>query len=674
MSNHQSDRTASPALRRARSRRAAAAIAWALLALAQLALGSARAVPLETYGRLPALEDVSLSPDGSRIALVQTVGDERVIAAVSLVDGKPMAIMKIGDVRVRQVAWADDRHLLITMSKTLDADRAERREYEIPHIALYDVQTKETLPVPDASAMGYGRSLFVTGNPMVRRIDGKTVIFVSCFFAGSPAFPLIARYDVESRESSVWVRGSDSIRAWLLDDRGAIAAQEYFAIRESHWVVKILKDGSYENAAEGIEPIDIPSFLGFGPDGGTVLLREPNPGGVSVRVLPLHPGATLPVLGDGRPFDMMLYDRLSGRITGGIRVDDDAHYVFFDPKVQRRWASVVQAFEGARVQFASASEDFRKWAVRVEGPAFGYRYQLIDFDTHKSAPLGDVYPGVTEPYEVRRITYKARDGMAIPAYLTLPRGPSAKSLPLVVLPHGGPATRDTADFDWWSQALADQGYAVLRSNYRGSAVSAATVTDGYGQYGRKMQSDLSDGVRYLVSEGIVDPARVCIVGASYGGYAALAGVTLEPGVYRCAVSVAGLSDLRAFLHWIDKKSRIDDFPELGYWKRFMGTSGIDDPVLSQLSPLRNIDAVKVPILLIHGHSDTVVPYAQSQSMYDALKAAGKDVKFVTLDGEDHWLSHGATRIQMLRETVGFLRDHNPPGLPDVSGITTPQAR
>jgi dipeptidyl aminopeptidase/acylaminoacyl peptidase len=177
--------------------------------------------------------------------------------------------------------------------------------------------------------------------------------------------------------------------------------------------------------------------------------------------------------------------------------------------------------------------------VRVDGQRFGYQYQLVNFDTHKAVPIGDVYAGLTEPLEVRRINYAAADGMQIPAYLTLPRGREPKNLPLIVLPHGGPAARDTADFDWWSQALADQGYAVLRPNYRGSVLGERFLAAGFGEWGRKMQTDLSDGVRFLAKEGIADPSRVCIVGASCGGYAALAGVTLDPGVYRCAVSEPG---------------------------------------------------------------------------------------------------------------------------------------
>jgi len=193
-----------------------------------------------------------------------------------------------------------------------------------------------------------------------------------------------------------------------------------------------------------------------------------------------------------------------------------------------------------------------------------------------------------------------------------------------VLPHGGPAVRDDADFDWWSQAIADQGYAVLRPNYRGSHLDRSFLTKGFGEWGRKMQTDLSDGVRYLAKEGVIDPARVCIVGGSYGGYAALAGVSLDPGVYRCAVSVAGLSDLHRMLSWVNQRqfSAGANLPQR-YWDRFMGVKGPDDPALDEISPLKHVNAINVPVLLIHGKDDTVVPFEQSELMYEALRNAHK---------------------------------------------------
>ncbi len=347
------------------------------------------------------------------------------------------------------------------------------------------------------------------------------------------------------------------------------------------------------------------------------------------------------------------------RMIGGIDVQDDSRYVFFDATRQKWWDAIVRGFSDEHVELVSASQDFKKVVVRVNGPSYGYSYQLVDMDTRKASLVGDVYDGIVRPLTVKRIDYPATDGMKLSAYLTLPAAKEPKHLPLVVLPHGGPAARDTADFDWWSQALAAQGYAVLRPNYRGSTVNHQLLEAGYGQWGRKMQTDLSDAVRYLAKAETIDPARVCIVGASYGGYAALAGVSLDPGVYRCAVSVAGIGDLQRMLSW---EARDTTKRTVRYWDRFMGVTGAGDARLAEISPIRHLDAVTVPVMLIHGRDDTVVPFEQSQQMYEALKQAGKSVELVELKHEDHWLSSSETRLQMLQASVAFLRQHNPPDL------------
>ena len=173
-----------------------------------------------------------------------------------------------------------------------------------------------------------------------------------------------------------------------------------------------------------------------------------------------------------------------------------------------------------------------------------------------------------------------------------------------------------------------------------------------------MQSDLSDGVRYLADQGIIDPGRVCIVGASYGGYAALAGMTLESGVYRCGVAVAGISDLEQFAQANYGSGTRPDL--VGIWDRYWGVAQPTAAALAAISPVKHVQTVTGPVLLIHGRDDTVVPYHQSELMQRALKGAGKSVALVTLKDEDHWLSHGATRKQMLEETIHFLRVNNPP--------------
>jgi dipeptidyl aminopeptidase/acylaminoacyl peptidase len=312
------------------------------------------------------------------------------------------------------------------------------------------------------------------------------------------------------------------------------------------------------------------------------------------------------------------------------------------------------------VRIVSVSSDYQKLALLIDGKLHGYAYYYMDLASYAGSRIGDIYEGLPGIAEVRPIEYTAADGMKIPGYLTLPMKREPKNLPLVVMPHGGPATRETGQFDWWAQALASQGYAVLQPNFRGSNLNWKFLSAGFGEWGRKMQTDISDGVRYLVKDGIVDAGRVCIVGASYGGYSALAGATLETGVYRCAISVAGISDLRAMMKYSTRKTKASRAQTERYLDRFFGTSGPNDPILKTLSPLEYAEKVSIPIMLIHGRDDLVVPYKQSKRFADALKRAKKSFELVELKQEDHWLSKSETRLQMLQETMRFLKTHNPP--------------
>ena len=259
------------------------------------------------------------------------------------------------------------------------------------------------------------------------------------------------------------------------------------------------------------------------------------------------------------------------------------------------------------------------------------------------------------------VGYKASDGMDLTGVLTLPPGRDPHKLPLVVLPHGGPEARDYPHFDWWAQAFASRGYAVWQPNFRGSSgYGLAFRNAGFGEWGRKMQTDISDGMAELDRQGIIDSRRACIVGGSYGGYAALAGVTVQQGLYRCAVSVAGVADLSAMLR-TELKPQYSNADH--YWERFMGARDYTDKGLDLYSPIRLAARADAPVLLIHGRDDTVVNYEQSTAMRSALKSAGKPVEFVTLPGEDHHLSHEQTRVAMLQAAVAFVQRYNPPDAP-----------
>ena len=272
---------------------------------------------------------------------------------------------------------------------------------------------------------------------------------------------------------------------------------------------------------------------GSGRDGKSVLVWQSDDENQTI-LREYAPDGTHTDLPQGANLDSLLHDPGNLSLLGGVTLKgDDLRYTFFDPKAQATWDAVVKAFPGDRVSLTSWSQDRRKIVVYVDSAIEGPAYALVDLDAKSARWLGLAYRGVpTEGVSpVRSIRYKAKDGLEITGYLTLPRGKEAKNLPLVVLPHGGPEGRDTPGFDWWSQALASRGYAVLQPNFRGSeGFGWDFIKAGFGQWGKAMQTDLSDGVRDLAAQGLIDPKRVCIVGASYGGYAALAGATMDKGV------------------------------------------------------------------------------------------------------------------------------------------------
>jgi acetyl esterase/lipase len=640
--------------------RALVSFAWtAWLCLVSAAGRPADAqTPLPVYGNLPTLEDLALSPDGTKLAYIRTIGEQRNLYVHLLGQPKPLASAGIGDAKVRSLDWMDNGNLVIGISGTVSAPLIFGSRQELYELVTFDVnrdkQSHMSLQVKAEKT-----SDFVWGRAEFREVNGVASLIVSGVWYDHRALPALFRYDVESGQVKLFAKSNQpfgySIQ-WALDDSGEVVGDILYFEDRKEWDVKLRRDGRMQVVASGTALIDTPRIVGFNAAGDAIWVQFLENGETVWKPLSATAGTWGPPLDASQMFVQAIRDRKTGRILGGITRDE--RLVFFDNELQAHWSAVLREFPNGQVRLLSHSDDFAKVLVQVFGPSDGYVYALFDWYTHRTAILGKVYEGLQSVAAVKPITYPAADGTVIPAFLTLPTGREAAHLPLIVLPHGGPEAANSNRFDWWAQALANEGYAVLQPNYRGSALGAKFVALGYGEWGRKMQSDLSDGVRHLAQQGTIDPNRVCIVGASYGGYAALAGMTLEPGVYRCGVSVAGISDLKRFLernyvYAIDPQAT-------RYWDRYLGVSKPTASLLAPISPIEHVKSVAGPILLVHGRDDTVVPYEQSEVMASALAHAGKSVALVTLKNEDHWLSHGATRLQMLQATVDFLRTNNPP--------------
>ncbi len=627
------------------------------------------APPLSVYGQLPFMENVSLSPDGTRFAFsTSTANDETAVIVTAIPDLHQVAAVRAGEQKVRRISWADDDNLLIESSATTMIPGWTGDDREIYQLYACQVSTGKIQDLMDrnfgmsesARALGY-----IVDHPRARRSADKTTVYVTGVSlapmptVGTWSLPTLFRINLGAPTGGVVDTGDVGSSDWLLDEAAHVVASETSSELTQKWSIKLGASRSDRELLKGVGALDYPTVEGIGPDGNSLWIHTPVDGPTRWQSIAMQEGAQPQPVPDGEHYESVLTDRRSDRIIGAVYGENPPHYRFFDPQVEQGWQAVYKAVAGMNPRLVSQSDDLHRFIVQLQTKTAGVMYVLVDTTTGKVSGLGPLYKGVTAIAEVRPVEYPAADGLQIPAYLTLPPGREAKGLPLVVLVHGGPEARDDGDYDWWPQALAMQGYAVLQPNFRGSTESDDFVARGYGQWGRKMQTDVSDGVAYLAGQGLVDPKRVCIAGASYGGYAALAGATLQPGMYRCAASIAGLADLRRLMEDV-RGSVIRHNSGEQYLNRWLGTNSPADAKLAEISPIMHVDAVTIPVLLIHGRDDTRVKYEQSRLMADALQRAHKQVTLVDLPHEDHFLSRSSTRLRMLQALVDFLKANNPP--------------
>src|SRR5258708_789478 len=250
--------------------------------------------------------------------------------------------------------------------------------------------------------------------------------------------------------------------------------------------------------------------------------------------------------------------------------------------------------------------------------------------------------------------YTSRDGLKVHGYLTLPKGSEAKKLPVIVNPHGGPWARDVWGWNPEVQMLANRGYAVLQMNFRGSTGYGRSFRQAsFKEWGKKMQDDITDGVQYLIKEGIADPKRICIYGGSYGGYATLAGITFTPDLYACAVDYVGVSNLFTFMNTIPP-----------YWKSMLEQMHVmvGDPVKDKVlftatSPALHADRIKVPLLVAQGRKDPRVNISESNQIVDALRKRGVEVEYIVKDNEGHGFYNEENRFELYEAMERFFAKH-----------------
>jgi dienelactone hydrolase len=638
-----------------------------------------KAPSIEEFASRSQVEDVTISPDGRYLAVIQTQTHGGRAAAVVIDRTAPAAtqhrvVMGEPDkFRMTWCRWATNTRLLcgfLGMNKV-------NFVYAVTRLAGVDADGKNlhVLVQSDESAQGQFQDRIINWNPgpkdtvLIEADEGLSQSEITSGAhvygnIGTHGLPAVFELNVVSGGLKMREPARTPIRHWIADKRGQVrlgwglqgATISYYARPDGEHEWRRLTKFEVFTREKHFDPIAISGeeankAYAYGLSEGRKALwlidlsdkEDPN-------LVFAHPAVDV-----GRPFIAR-----DGRLLG-VRYETGYPMMYYtDQRIEALTGSIKELVPGSFTAIRESTRDENVFVVRSYSDLDPPSFRVFDVGRKAMSSIGSAYPDrdLSTLAPMRSISYPARDGAVIPAYLSTPPGKTV-DLPLIVMPHGGPMARDSWGYFFLRQFLVSRGYAVLQMNFRGSS--------GYGDdwffaahqdWGGLTYDDVVDGAKWAVQQKIANPRRVCIVGWSFGGYLALLGAQRNADLFRCSVDIAGVSDLGMLIdegrNWLNSdvvKKQI----------------GIDPAKLKLNSPRAHAAEFEVPLLILHGDSDAQVPFEQSKEMHSALERAGKVHRFVAVPDADHSFSAETDRVTLLREIEAFLADHLGASAPGEAG-------
>lgn len=630
-------------------------------AVAAAATSSATAserLPLEAFAKLPFVERACLSPDGKHLAGLFDIKGSQAVIVINVLDKServpPIAFADLSE--VRWLRWVNNDNLVIGLGAL---HRVQGNNWYVTRAMGFNrISGKLTQLLWNLSGQNGSDLIWTPSNS-----SNEVLIAAqdSIFADDTDFWPAVYRVDISTGHSRTDVQSKVGVLEWAADASGTVRLGVGYddSKRTSRLYYRASGGGTSFHTVDRASSrkrqyLRVP-FM-FIPGGEHALLIDDDDRGMAsifeYDLTTLAKVRAVFVPDSGEVADVMVSRdgaTLLGVTTSALR--GGVHW--FDSGLAELQAKLDLAVPDATVSIESMSDDRSSMLIRTataDAPGTINYFSTVDGRLHRLAYVNELI-GARHLAPVRVVNYKARDGLTIEALLTLPVGRDPINLPLVVVPHGGPWAQDTLNYDYWQQFLANRGYAVLQPNFRGSTgYGAEFLRKGEGQLGLAMQDDVTDGVQWAIAQGTVDPARVCIAGASYGGYAAMWGIAKDPDLYRCAISIAGVSNLRREVYDFGNDIHAGRYSD--DWKRMT-------PDFDAVSPIKATERIKTPLLLIHGKNDVTVSSEQSSKMFDRMNKSGKNVDLLLLPLADHYFTRQDDRIALLGAIEKFLTKYNP---------------
>nr|WP_314629889.1 alpha/beta fold hydrolase [uncultured Janthinobacterium sp.] len=630
--------------------------------------------PLEAFFANPEFSGAQLSPDARHLAVKVGGPKQRErLAIVNLLDNSIKVVAQFSDVDVGDVEWVNDERLILNTRdrQTAPGDlRYGPGLFAVNRDGSNFRQLAARSAEPILSTSVYKLlpwHTFLSGQRGAQNSSAVYVLSTVYTSTGETDYMSLRLLDTLTGRSTS-VRPPGKVRRWLLDQNGEprlavtrdrnIESVLYLEADGSTWR-QLAQFDAYLGGADAFTP------LSFGPDGTLYVNARMGKDTLSVHAYDLAGKrivATPMVSLDGYDFSGNLIVR-QGKLLGVRHLSDARATRWFDPATSATQARVDALLPGTINLLSLATRPttpfllVTSYSDRQPG-----KFSLFNSETGQLSTIGDMQAQIQpeQMSEMQLRHYKARDGLDIPAWLTVPQHGKGKRLPLVVLVHGGPYLRGSSwQWDAQVQFLASRGYAVLQPEFRGSTgFGARHFRAGWKQWGLKMQDDIADGARWAIAEGLADPQRICIAGASYGGYAALMGLVNDPDLFRCAIDWVGVTDINLLYsgHWSFKSDLGDDWKQYGM-PELVGDRVANAAQFQATSPIAQAARITQPLLLAYGGADMRVPLYHGKQFYAAVKQHNRDVEWVVYGEEGHGWTLPQNRVDFWGRVEKFLGKH-----------------
>jgi dipeptidyl aminopeptidase/acylaminoacyl peptidase len=601
-------------------------------------------IPLEDFFKNPDRSAFQLSPDGKHLAFlapyqsrknifVQKLGSEEVAKRITAVTDRDLS----------SFFWANNNQLVYIR------DNGGDENFHLFAVSKDGASERDLTPF-DGVRVNIIDDLEEDDQHLIIGMNKRTPQVFDPY-----------RLNIETGDFELLAENPGNITSWITDHEGKLRIAIATDGVNSSILYRKTEDDEFRVVLEtNFKQTVYPMYFDFDGKEEVYALSNLGRDKTAVVKMDITNGKELEVIYEHPEVDVsyMSYSRKRKKPTTISYVTWKRSYKFVDEQVEGLYKRLEQELKNVEIVLTSTTKEEDKFIIRTYSDRSLGAYYFYDREKDDLSKIAEVSPWLNENdlAQMKAIEYKSRDGLRIHGYLTLPKGVEAKNLPVVVNPHGGPWARDVWTFNPEVQFLANRGYAVLQMNFRGSTgYGRAFWEASFKEWGLKMQDDVSDGVQWLIDQGIADPKRVAIYGGSYGGYCTLAGITFTPEIYACAVDYVGVSNLFTFMETIPP-----------YWEpyRKMLHEMVGNPEneadsirMRATSPVFHVDKIQAPLLIAQGAKDPRVNQAESDQMVEALRARKVDVEYILKENEGHGFQNEENRFEFYGQMENFLHKH-----------------